>query len=158
MMSTPTVDITQRTRQGHIPTRVLLGVLQRTGMDCMTWRGMFLSGVGIGMVPMAAGRKLIRQVQRRARAVSFAAAVGGSATRTAAGCRTGSAATRPAATATPGSGASAGRSLMSLSYSNSKRERGKQGVEGRNSGALREGLRVEFENNEGVEGAERIFF
>ena len=41
---------------------------------------------------------------------------------------------------------------MSLSYGNSKRERGKQGVEGRNSGALREGLRVEFENNEWVEG------
>jgi len=43
---------------------------------------------------------------------------------------------------------------MSLSYrtASSRRERGKQGVEGRNSGALREGLRVEFENNEGVEG------
>ena len=43
---------------------------------------------------------------------------------------------------------------MSLSYrtASSRRERGKQGVEGRNSGALREGLRVEFENNEWVEG------
>ena len=50
---------------GYFPTRVRLVLLRQTGMGCMTWQGTSGSGVGTGMMFMAALHRLILVVQHR---------------------------------------------------------------------------------------------
>ena len=59
------------------PTRVRWGILQRTDMDFTTWRGMCMSGVGIGMGRRMVNQLLIiQQARQQGAAVFCAAAIG----------------------------------------------------------------------------------
>ena len=90
---------------GSRPTRVRWGILLRTGMGCMTWRGTCGSGVGIGIRARitAARPRPIRKGHRQARTACFGAAVG-TATPATAGQRTAAATTRRTGTSTAAAG------------------------------------------------------
>ena len=87
----------------RIPTRVRWGILRRTDMGFTTWRGMCLSGVGIGMGRRMVNQLLLIQQARHLGASVFCAAAFGTTSPTTRGAPIATTSTRTTPATTLGS-------------------------------------------------------